>query len=249
MSDETSVKLIKILWRLDYDLSYAVYDRRGACVRTLLETIPDFLTKVGEARAQNRVTGETEEGAPAINISIDPNSISGAIEWPLGTALKGVLQHPAFRNVNKVASELMAIAEVAKVKRFGIRFIVLIKSAKLPRRYGSVDHMFDEGASRSIRDILGNIEDAAVVVEGKAEDSVNYRVSYGPFAQKNIDLHLAKSKDDIDPDYYSGYNAVVDLDLFELDFFLLEKSLFRWSSTKVDKVEKFVQSVVGGGGR
>ncbi|MBA1143697.1 hypothetical protein [Mesorhizobium neociceri] len=249
MSDETSVKLIKILWRLDYDLSYAVYDKRGACIRTLLDTVPDFLTKVGEARAENRVSGETEDSAPAINISIDPNSISGAIEWPFGTALVGVLQHTAFRNVNKVASELMAIAEVAKVKRFGIRFIVLIKSAKLPLRFGSVDHMFDEGASKSIRDILGDIKDAAVIVEGKAEDSVNYRVSYGPFAQKNIDMHLAKTKDDIDPEYYSDYNAVVDLDLFELDFFLLEKSLFRWSSTKVDKAEKLVQSVLGGKGR
>ncbi|MER9411444.1 hypothetical protein [Mesorhizobium sp. M0589] len=249
MSDETSVKLIKILWRLDFDLSYAVYDKRGACVRTLLETVPDFLVKIGEARAQNRLTGETDDSGQAIHISIDPSTISGAIEWPLGTALVGVLQHAAFRNVNKIASELMTIAEVAKVNRFGIRFIVLIKSAALPQRFGSVDHMFDHESSKSIREILGHIDDAAVTVEGKADDGLNYRVSYGPFAQKNIDMHLAKTKDIIDADYYSTYDAVVDLDLFESNFFLLEKSLFRWSSTKVAKAEKLVQTVTGGRGR
>jgi|SRR6516165_6947320 hypothetical protein len=235
---------IKLIWRLDYDVSYAYLDRRGSALATL-NVEANLWEKVGEGAVSMSFVARTENEGHMRNISVEPTCLNGAIEWRQGTELKKVLEDRSFRGTNRVVEELAKVCEIRMLKRAGIRFFCVDRYAD--GKAGGVDRfsaLIDQRYLKDVGGTLGKLEDLAFVFEGVTSDKISYRAHFGPFAKKNVEQVLeAKPSDDLKA--LGEQDLFFDIDLFETNISFVEHSLFRWAKTKVEKADAFIAKCRG----
>jgi hypothetical protein len=95
-------QIVRLVWRLDYEVSYSYLDNRGAALKALKDTIEKFWKVVGDGTVNLSFAGTTDEDGVFRRISLEPTSLNGGIEWRSGTALEGVLRDESFRGTDKV---------------------------------------------------------------------------------------------------------------------------------------------------
>lgn len=152
-----------------------------------------------------------------------------------------VFQQEAFRSIDRITRELLKVCEIRTLRRAGVRFVCVEnfldgRNNALKR----VLRMIDSDLLSSARGTLSEPGDVAFVLEGITHDELNYRINFGPYMPKNLDMSLqtppaGDSRVEIDRS-----DLFFDIDLFERNISFVEHSLFRWASTKLAKALEFV---------
>jgi hypothetical protein len=239
-------KIVKLIWRLDYPVSYSYIDARGRALKVIRETVDGFWKSVGDGALHMSFIARHAMEDSLRMLSLETNCLNGAFEWQCGTELSSVLRSEQFRGVDRIARELLKIAEVRRVGRAGVRFFCVENYADgranaHDRTLGLLNDRLRANATSS----LGTITDVGVVFEGAAEDKVSYRSSHGPYARKNLELILETPPTQDQYTILGDPDLFFDIDLYEQDFSFEEHSLFRWTETKLEKAIQFIKSCTG----
>jgi hypothetical protein len=239
-------KIIKLIWRLDYPVSYAYIDGRGRALKAISETVADFWDKSGDGALHMSFAARHTTEDTLRTLSLDPTCLNGTFEWRCGTELSSVLRSEQFRAVDRIARELLKTAEIRKVVRAGVRFFCLERYADgRGNAYDRTLSLLHEPLRTNAGATLGPITDLAITLEGTAEDKVSYRAVHGPYERKNVDLVLEAKPTEDQYKLLEVSDLFFDIDLFENNFSFEEHSLFRWTSTKLEKALAFIKSCSG----
>jgi hypothetical protein len=233
-------KILKLLWRLDHEYSYALLDKKGAVLRTLFTEVKGYWQNASTGALPESLVANFVSAAETRAMSVEPTSCNGSLEWPLGQDLERFLTHDSFRNLSRILEKILNLCEVRGVLRAGIRFILVERadiSAGFRDRFARQTSNF---YVRCSEEVLGQITDTAIVLEGKHDDGIGYRLLLGLTAEKNI-LQNSLGIRASDLSELLTHQLFFDIDLYEQSISFREHSLQRWATTKVDKIVRLVR--------
>ncbi|WP_409192434.1 hypothetical protein [Bradyrhizobium sp. RDM4] len=236
-------KVVRLLWRLDFEPSYAYLDRRGSALRILTETVPKFWTTMGPGTiAQSFAAQKTEEGKSHTNFSWETTSINCNTEWPAGVEMDHLFDNPIIRGVDRIVKEALKLGEIRVMARAGVRLFCAEKFAKKSEKpsFGRFSQLIDGDFQAGLVKTVGPAEDVAIIYEGTDADGLGYRVQFGPYAPKNPAFNFLKDWGKL-PEALDSNDLFFDIDIFEQNLSFVEHSLYRWASTKVAKAATFVE--------
>lgn len=243
-------KLIRIIWRLDYKVSYAYLDSLGTAVRILSETVPGFLPSLSEGMANHSLMAERRGQGDYTSIAVESAAMVGSMEWTEGIELNRVLGHDTFRNCDKIANALLATFQIKLINRAGIRFIFTEYRSGLPRLKSLHESYVESNIFGIFLKTLGNVKDVGITVEGEREDKLSYRAYIGPLVFKNVLAMMSPQHTSSNPisedkykDLFAKFDTFCDLDIYENNFMMMESSIFRWAKTKLDIAVEFANSL------
>jgi hypothetical protein len=219
---EEMAQLLRFLWRFDFDVSYAFFDRRGQALQILATTVPDFLQNFTEGDRRYSFVAESTQSAESRQLAVEPTSINGTLRWRTGTSLERVLQHSSFRASDRICKELMRICEVTKIQRAGLRLMFVDGIANERSRRDRFASTYDEKVIERAEATLGPINDLGAILEGTTHDRLGYRVHFGPAARRNLRIALDSwvlSEEELKD--FDKYALFYDIDIFERGFELL----------------------------
>jgi hypothetical protein len=236
-------RIIRLLWRLDFDPSYPYLDKRGSALKVLTDTVEGFWTTVGPGQLPLSFAAlKTEEGKSQTTFSWEMTCLNGTTEWVSGIGIDRVFESPLTRGVDRIVKDALKLGEVRILKRAGVRVFCVEKFAKKKEQSAveRIGKLVNTEFQQGLFNTVGAAEDVAFIYEGTADDGLGYRAQFGPYAAKNPAFvftkewgELAKPLDEND--------LFFDIDIFETNFSFAEHSLYRWASTKVDKAAKFIE--------
>ena len=242
-------QIIRMIWRLDYEVSYAYLDKRGAALNAMSNTVEKFWESLGDGTVHSSYVGNTTKEGSSRFISLEPNSLNGDIEWTAGTELKSVLRDPSFRGTNSVVNELLKVCDIRSVVRAGLRLFCISKFADGKRGRDRIITQLDDHVRSLASASLGPIDDVGFILEGTTADNIGYRANFGPYAEKNVLMSLRNKPNSDNLKVMGEADLFFDIDLFETNFSFSEHSLFRWAETKVAKGINFIAKYSGDFGK
>jgi len=233
-------QVLRLIWRLDYELNFAYLDRKGSVLQAVQSTTPNFWSKIAEG-GHHSFTAEFRDAKKARTFSVEPQTINGLIEWTAGTDIGRVLQHDDFRTIDKIARQVQKLCEIRNVNRIGMRLLCTSRAGGATRyNHEHFLKFLSPRVSRLAAGKLGQIQDIAFVLEGASTDAVNYRISFGPLADKNLVSSLGKPLDEKELGVLRQADVFVDIDLYETNISFSENTLFRWAQTKIPRAIDFI---------
>jgi hypothetical protein len=237
-------KLLKVIWRLDFDPSFDFLDRRGSVLKALIATEKGFFTDIGEGSISNSFVAKTSvpaNGVDSLGISVELQSLNGHFDWPSGIQLDALRSQPEFEKMNKICSALLRIYNVERFARAGIRFtcVVATPTGQLANKRSPLDRFAEGGLATAFKKDFGEVGDIGLVLEGKTKEDINYKFQFGPYLAKNVQQYVPGIKAD-NLKLLSDNDIFIDMDFSEVNISSVEQSLYRWSSTKVEAALSFV---------
>ena len=233
-------RIVKLIWRLDYDVSYAYLDKRGSALNALANTVEGFWDTVGDGAIYMSFAARASRDSRVRVLSLEHNSTNGSIEWTTGTELNRALQDDSFHGIRRIVREVFKVGDIRVLRRAGIRLFCIGNYADGRRGRDRVINLLDEKHRKNTAEILGPIDDMAIILEGKTEDKINYRVTYGPYDKKNIEQTLEIKPTAAEYELLGEPDLFFDIDLYETNFTFVEHSLHKWAETKVAKAIDFI---------
>jgi len=241
-------KLIKVIWRLDYNISYAYLNSIGTSAKILSDTVPKFIHTLSEGVANHALIGERKARGEYVIMGIELNTLNCTLEWLEGIELDRLLIHDNFRNSEKIAKSLLQNNEVKMINRAGIRFFFLEKQTGVLNSNSFHDVFVHSQALDRCKRALGPPTDVGVVVEGARDDKLSYRATFGPSALKNINMSLTPGGLDhlmTENEYrtiFFSYSIFCDLDIYETNFMMVDASIYKWATSKLEIATEFAHS-------
>jgi hypothetical protein len=234
-------QIVKLIWRLDYGVSYAYIDRRGAALNILSNTVEKFWDAIGDGQIPMSFVARTDKDEHFRTCSLETTNVNGSIEWRTGIELGRALQDVSFRGADRIVRELLKILEIKSLSRAGIRVLCTEKFADGRRAaHERVLQLINAELRKKTESAVGLIRDTGIIFEGETADRFNYRATFGPYEKKNIELVLEKKPTAAEHELLGEADLFFDIDLFETNFSFTEHSLFRWANTKVAKAIDFI---------
>lgn len=246
MAGRNMAKIIKLIWRLDYKVSYAYIDARGTALRAISESVDRFWEVVGDGVLQMSFAARHADEETLRTLSLETTSMNGSLEWRCGIDLARALSSEQFRGIDRITKEMLKVCQIRSVVRAGVRIFALERYADgrkdaLKRTLALIDN----GLRTKIGSSLGPISDVGVVLEGTTPDKVNYRVVHGPYDKKNVEQTLEKKPTEDQYRQLADFDLFFDIDLFESNFSFEEHTLFRWTETKIAKATDLIEVCSG----
>jgi len=238
-------QIIKVIWRLDFNVSYTYLDKRGSALNALSNTVPNFWEIVGDGTVHLSYVGSTTKNDINRTISLEPTSLNGDIEWLAGTALDRFLSDESFRGIDRIVRELLKVCEIRSLGRAGLRLFCVSRFADGKRERERTLVLLDKNIKTVANESLGPINDVGFILEGNTADRIGYKVTFGPFDQKNVLMSLRAKPSADNLKLLNEADLFFDVDLFESNFSFAEHSLFRWSQTKVERAIDFIAQQSG----
>lgn len=236
-------KVVRLIWRLDFEASYAYLDHRGSALKILAETNKDFWNSSGPGRLPLSFAAEKfEEDQSFTMFSWEVTNLNGSTEWPSGLEISRLFESPLIRGIDRIVRDALKLGEVRILSRAGVRLFGAEKFAKgsdrsaMDRIGGLTNLQFKDGLTTTV----GPPKDVAFIYEGADADGLGYRVQFGPYHPKNPALTFLKPWGAL-PEALDGNDLFFDIDIYEQNFSFVEHSLYRWASTKVAKAASFVE--------
>ncbi len=236
-------KVIRLIWRLDFEVSYAYLDRRGSALKILAETNKGFWDNCGPGRVPLSFAAEKlEEDQSFTMFSWEMTNLNGSTEWPTGLEMSRLFESPIMRGIDRIVRDALKLGEVRVLSRAGVRLFGTEKFAKPSERSAMervgrlTNAQFKDGLTATV----GPPKDVAFIYEGADADGLGYRVQFGPYDPKNPTMMFLRPWGTL-PEALDENDLFFDIDIYEQNFSFLEHSLFRWASTKVSKAASFVE--------
>jgi hypothetical protein len=235
--------LIRTIWRIDFAINYGLLNNIGNGLKILSEGNEIFWNSAGPGTLPYSTLAEYRSDEIYRRVSLELENINALLEWKGGIELKKLMHTDESLVITKIFNAVLDLGSIKNVKRIGIRFIVL--SGTRPAS-GHPQSSFFAGAEllRSAKRKLGDFSDVALTVEGRHEDKLDYRVTLGPNAKKNIEMHFTSPVAEEAMTPLENHATFFDIDLFETSISLAGNSFAKWASTKIDRASEFIDSVI-----
>jgi hypothetical protein len=234
-------RIVKLIWRLDFKPSYAYIDKRGTALNLLTNTVENFWATVGDGIQHMSFVAKTDNEKAFRTMSIEPTNMNGSMEWTESIELNKALQTEEFKSFDKIAKEMLKVFEIKAVARAGVRCFCVAPFAdgKRDSHARMLQHV-GKTISAVVESKLGPVDDTALIFEGQTPDKVRYRLQYGPYDKKNVNMVLEHKPTEQQLELLSKNDLFFDIDLFETEISFAEHSLYRWANTKISKAVEVI---------
>ena len=237
--------VLRLIFRLDFSTNYGLIDSPGSIVR-ILDNVPEkFWDRLGDGRVAHSIAGQYSSSSEYRNLSVEPQSINGSLEFRDGWDLSKIQRNQVFSELSRLVNELTGHFDIRNVDRYGIRFFVCERlGEKFDSSFEKFQELFTKEFRTNIEDEIGKTSDISVVLEGETNSSIKYRVSFGPYAPKDVGNILNNVPfPEIDELELPSYHLTADIDLYEQDFSLAGRTLEKWARTKLAVANSFLDNV------
>ena len=231
-------KIFRLIFRLDYPLNYGIIDGGGQALSVLRSGREQFWDNVGMSPQHKSFTVSSSSSTAYSDMTVEPTNINGSFEISDGVDLDGIQDHETFGLFDTVLTDFCQRFEIEDLDRCGLRIVCLASFSDAP--VGSLEvyrrAFFRAEALDPVEASVADqsITDLAIVLNGKAQDGVEYRITFGPHKETDLDRflfqHLRPS--DEQKALFGGYHLAADIDFFERNFSFRGLTLSRWSRTK-----------------
>ena len=237
-------RVMNLIWRLDYPLSYSFMDKLGSMRRIVTETVPNYWTKVIDGNILYSYVADYHniENGVARDMSVEVQSMNGQLRWRTGTDLARVLQTEDFRNINRIVQNLLKIIDVKEIKRAGVRFQGMGNFADgKGRGFQRFSKVITNNVVTGVENAVGgDNDDLAIIFTGKTKDGIGYRIQCGPSSQTDFITFFQQPPGEKELEILKLNDFSFDFDLFEFNTSFVEHNLFRWATTKLEKAVEVV---------
>ncbi|MBB4189186.1 MULTISPECIES: hypothetical protein [Sinorhizobium] len=228
--------LYRFIFRVDFDHRYELADRPGTIIETILDTANDYWDVVGPTNnafqinaAKNVAANRSRAGA---NFAVDTNAVSGSIEIEEGVEFEKFLSSEYLEVCNASLEELISKFGVKNLNRVGIRLLMTGGRAK------DFDHHRDKVTAR-YKDLAVppdassgfEVSDVALILTGKLEHDIQFRLQTGPGGENDIGQFLQKKVERV-KEATDAHEFAADIDIFQHNINFRGTNLLRWIRAK-----------------
>lgn len=247
------MSLYRLIFRLDFDPVFQVIDSAGK----ILRIFQDFKSNdehvwptLGENHEKRSVTAQaqSEDEGWYRSITIDPTCIVGELETVQGIPLGAIEKNDHFIHLEHTANALRKEFQLTNFQRLGIRFYVFTQEIQKDRANEFVSRFIADDIKKPLKEILGQLEDTGIALDGVGEDKISYHFNFGPHKREFIKLLNKVPKNRSTGDAAEGVientGLLFDIDLFERAHHLAETTRFiKWCMPLFEKAEKSVNII------
>jgi hypothetical protein len=237
-------RVMRLIWRLDYPQSYSFMDRLGTVRRIVGETVPEYWTTISDGNILYSYVAiyQNSESGVSRDMSVETQSLNGQLRWGSGIDFVRVFQTDDFRNTEKIVRELLRVMDVKDMKRAGVRFLGMgtfadAKGGAFQRFSRLIANDVVTGVENAVD---GNNDDLAIVLTGKTKDEISYRIQCGPSSRNDFITFFQQPSSEKEWENLKRYDFSFDIDLFEFNIYFVERNLFGWATTKLEKAIEVV---------
>jgi hypothetical protein len=238
----------RLIFRLDFKVNFEIIERSGTVMQILWDAFEKENPKGSELRENknNRtvtVRFVSENGNFMKHLNVEPTSINGEFKSIEGVEINKLLNNTkGFVFLTKLAGQLCERFQIDRIIRSGLRLFYLNKLGKqdgdIVRAYQKI---FNTEVIDNFENKLGTVQDYAIVLDGASEDGVYYHFSTGPYraeeAQKFFHEIANKFSEQAD------YDMICDLDLYENNFSLSNRSLSNLYRPIIAKAQNAIETL------
>lgn len=231
----------RVIYRLDYPFNDKMCDQPGKVIRTIMDGGGERYSEVQDSplKRMASVEGTTNEGGRRWKLQVAPLYIVLSMEWGEGLVLNELLSVPEFKDALDVIDQLKRVFDVDQIDRAGLRSF-LFENIQDVNTLKVFTKQFDEGLITKVKGSLGDINDIALVCEGEGGDSTIYRLSLGPYFEREYSKYLEL----VSPtEGFESYNVICDCDLSQKNFRSRGHTSSAWIKTLLPRMKKFERDI------
>jgi len=182
------VKIMRSIFRLDYQLSYRLLDQLGAQLEEIITRTkePPFEKVKGNietAKRAIRAQGEVGEGNFELNLTL--NSFDGVVEKKDGYEINQFHKNPVFDLANDIIQNLNLKAD-DRYERIGFRSFLLITGDDV--KFQPALEYFKK-LNQPLVDLVSSkfssVDDVGITLESYSEELGNIRLALGPYGERD----------------------------------------------------------------
>lgn len=241
----------KVVIRLDFARAcFTLLDKVGSICDKIAD-IPDpkgdseqrFFQQIQESANIRVYSGQRKTGDESeyVLLQLGPSFLACHWEIAEGIRFEDFGRDERVQRLLRFAYELLTDLKITKFARAGVRFHCLEGFAP-DRNVDAISKKIDEQLLTTISAAVGKPNDFAFSMNGKGEDDLLYRLSFGPYFPANESLQFfgnvaaaMKSRE--------GDSLYFDLDIYE-EQVTLHVNPSKWAQPAVDKAKRLVKGIV-----
>lgn len=236
--------LYRFIFRVDFDHRYDLADRPGTIIKTILDTADDYWEVVGPTNNAFQINAAKDIAAnrsrSRANFAVDTNAVSGGIEIDEGMELGKFLSDKYLEVCNASLDELISKFGIKNLNRVGIR---LFMTGGVARDF---DHHREQVAAR-YKDLAVPLEasaglevsDVALILTGKLDHDIQFRLQTGPGAENDINQFLQR-KAERPKETTNPHEFAADIDIFQQNINFRGTNLLKWIKAKEPYARKML---------
>lgn len=236
--------LYRFIFRVDFDHEYALADRPGTIIKTILNTSKDYWEVVGPTNNPFQINAAREVAAnrsrSGANFAVDTNAVSGSIEIEEGMELGAFLSDRYLEVCNGCLDELISNFGIKNLNRVGVRLFMTGGTAsdfdhhreKVAARYKDLT-VPSEGASGL------DVSDVAVILTGKLDHDIQFRLQSGPGGENDVSQFLQRKLERV-KETTRPHEFAADIDIFQQNINFRGTNLLKWVKAKEPYARKML---------
>lgn len=201
-----------------------------------------LFAEIGHEALNHRTIGKKHTKEHFVSISVEPTCIAVDIEFTQPVPFKLITAHQSFTNCVKAVDTIAKLFEIRKIGRLGVRIFYF--DTKFKSRDASITafkNIFEANFANIIIENLGNISDTGIILVGEHDDKLGYRFHCGPYLAGEATKYINNFAETIEAE--NKYDFVVDLDLYEANFTMINNLLSKWLAESLIRAEATISRV------
>lgn len=236
----------RIIFRLDFEPKYSMINRSG----DILEIIANarkgdknvLFGEVGHEALNNRAIGKSTTDEHFVSIVVEPTHIAVDLEFASGVPAKLIMSHENVSACVAVVDAIAKLFEIRKIGRLGLRIFYFDKKFNSRETsLGAFKKILDGNFTNIVTEDLGAISDFGIYLIGEHEDKLGYRFHCGPYLEGEAAKYVNNFASIIGRE--NEYDFVVDLDLFEANFTMINNLLSKWLAQSLNRGDATISRV------
>ena len=212
----------RAIFRLDYQVNYAVIDAPGRLMRMLagLEQ-GDFFDSIQDSVKDRTVGANFKSRSSYRLITVSPTNLVFGLEELKGWSAGEPLENERLRVLSEAVNQICEAYKIEDVIRAGFRVWAFESiGGDFANAFSSASRLLSSNLHGAIEATVGGVKDIGFAFDGGADERAKYHVKFGPCTSSEIaskdylqhqDLKDALAKE-------SEANIVFDVDLYEEGF-------------------------------
>ncbi len=239
-------KIVKLIFRLDFDVNFRVMDQPGKAFECLLSPPEGFWNNIGESVEGRAIRASYSERFLYRNATIDPSTINGVFEILPGVDFEDISENITFNGYSKMVSEFCSVFNIDKINRAGLRIMLFENyGEKFSNPIEKFRGIFNPSFLKSFNSSIGDIKDSGIIFNGVTKDSLNFKINFGGFHNTDIMRFTNTIGNNMDKETFetvSKNHLSADIDLSENDFSFKGLTLKKWAKDKWPVINKFMEN-------
>ncbi len=237
--------ICKLIFRLDYDLNYDIYDRPGHVMKILdLESNDEFFSEKRENQQRRGISKiyKSNDDKLLRQITVEPTNMFATFECVPGVDIDDLSSYLSFTELLRITDALRKEFKIEEVVRSGFRILNFSKLRDSDAIVATYNALFDPGYLSIVRETLGTPNDYGLSFERMDEDGLSYNFKSGPIrADENISKYLEHFADNFSEQ--TGYDHIIDLDFYEKNLSLAEVAMNKWYKPLLNTAKKLITKI------